>query len=67
VALGLDLYAVHRGRGLAPSRALSGLGRKLRIEPATGGVLYTIDGDLYRSQGPLDVELGPTIQFFRWR
>ncbi len=67
VALGLDLYAVHRGKGLAPSRAFSGLGRKLRIEPAEGNLLYTIDGDLYKSRGPLDVDLGPTIQFFRWR
>jgi diacylglycerol kinase family enzyme len=67
VALGLDLYNVHRGKGLSPSRAFSGLGRKLRIEPADGNVLYTIDGDLYKSEGPLDVDLGPTIQFFRWR
>jgi hypothetical protein len=26
---------------------------------------YTIDGDLYRREGPLDVVLGPVIRFVR--
>ncbi len=68
VSLGLDLPGVHRGVGLHPKRAHVGLGRSLRIEPANGaGCLYTVDGDLYRKNGPVSVELGPALRIFKWR
>jgi diacylglycerol kinase (ATP) len=67
VALGLDLVPVHRGVGVSPKRAYSGLGRSLRVEPDDGDCLYTIDGDLYRSKGAISVDLGPRIGFFDWR
>jgi diacylglycerol kinase (ATP) len=67
VALGLDLWGVHRGTGVAPHRAFSGLGRAMRIEPEGDGCVYTVDGDLYRSQGAIEVSLGPRISFFSWK
>jgi hypothetical protein len=36
----------------------------VRIEPAAGDSIYTIDGDLYRSPGPIEISVGPKIQFF---
>ena len=67
VSLSLDLAPVHRGSGISPKRAYSVLGRSLRVEPAAGGCVYTIDGDLYRSKGAISVDLGPSIGFFKWR
>jgi diacylglycerol kinase family enzyme len=65
LSLSRDLVAVHRGRGIAPQRAHSVLASAMRIEPDAGESIYTIDGDLYRSAGPLEVALGPTIRFFQ--
>jgi diacylglycerol kinase family enzyme len=67
VSLGLDLWGVHKGTGVAPHRAFSGLGQNMRIEPEGDGCVYTVDGDLYRSKGPIEVSLGPTIRFFAWK
>lgn len=67
VMLGFDLWGVRRGTGIAPSRAFSGLGRAMRVEPEEKACIYTIDGDLYRANGAIDVALGPTIRFFKWR
>jgi diacylglycerol kinase (ATP) len=64
LSLSRDLVAVHRGRGIAPERAHSEIASSMRIEPDAGESIYTIDGDLYRSPGPLDITLGPPIQFF---
>jgi diacylglycerol kinase family enzyme len=74
LALVADLRAVHDGRGIASSRAWSGVASTLEVEPrpvATdagdqpGEMSYTIDGDLYRSSGPLRISLGPPIVFVR--
>ncbi len=65
LSLSRDLVAVHRGRGIAPARARSELASSMRIEPDAGESIYTIDGDLYRSPGPLEITLGPTIRFFQ--
>jgi diacylglycerol kinase family enzyme len=67
VALSLDLAPVHRGAGISPKRAYSGLGRSMQVFPSRGGCVYTIDGDLYRSAGSISVDLGPTIRLFTWR
>jgi diacylglycerol kinase family enzyme len=67
VGLSLDLAPVHRGQGISPKRAYSGLGRSMRVEATTGDCAYTVDGDLYRSRGAISVDLGPTINFFNWR
>jgi diacylglycerol kinase (ATP) len=64
LSLSRDLVAVHRGRGIAPSRARSEVASSLRIEPDSGESVYTIDGDLYRSTGPIEIGLGPPIRFF---
>jgi diacylglycerol kinase (ATP) len=64
LSLSRDLIAVHRGRGIAPERAHSDVASRVRIEPDDGENLYTIDGDLYRSAGPLEITLGPPIPFF---
>ncbi|HEY0708497.1 MAG TPA: diacylglycerol kinase family protein [Polyangia bacterium] len=67
VSLGLDLWGVHRGTGVAPHRAFSGLGQTMRIEPEGGACVYTVDGDLYKSKGAIEVSLGPSIRFFAWK
>jgi diacylglycerol kinase (ATP) len=66
LSLALDLVPVHQGRGVAPERAYSAVASRLEIFPdTTGEHLYTIDGDLYRAVGPLEVGLGPPVRFFR--
>ena len=63
-ALGLDLWAVWRGRGISPRRAHSAVGSTLLIEPAQKTDWpYTIDGDLYHTQGPLILKVGPVLRF----
>jgi diacylglycerol kinase (ATP) len=67
LGLSLDLWPVHQGRGISPRRAWSGVASSMRLEPSDGQNLYTIDGDLYRHQGPLEITLGPALRFFRPR
>lgn len=67
VQLAADLLPVHRGRGIAPERAWSAVAQRLTIEPHDGENLYTIDGDLYRSPGRLEVTIGPQLRFVRPR
>jgi len=65
LALARDLWAVHTGRGISHKRAWSGVASSMRLEPADGQSVYTIDGDLYREQGALTVSLGPNVRFFK--
>jgi len=68
-----DLPAVRTGRGIAPSRAWSGVASTMEIEPKHGNsngdgatssdMSYTIDGDLYNTRGPLRITIGPPISF----
>ncbi len=66
--LGLDLWAVWRGRGISTRRAFSALGTKLVISPDHNSVWpYTIDGDLLHAQGPLILAIGPVLRFVKPR
>jgi diacylglycerol kinase (ATP) len=65
LSLSLDLLAVHQGKGVSPQRAYSVVASRMRIEPTSGENEYTVDGDLYRSKGTLEVSVGPAIHFFR--
>ena len=65
IALSLDLLAVHQGRGVSTRRAWSAVASSMRIEAEGGENLYTVDGDLYRTSGALELSLGPTIRFFK--
>jgi diacylglycerol kinase (ATP) len=66
LSLAMDMVPVHQGRGVAPGRAYSAVASRLQIHPDTAGEhIYTIDGDLYRARGPLEVTLGPPVRFFR--
>ncbi len=65
VALIPDFVSVHAGKGIAPSRAMSAVASTLRITPQDGSMSYTIDGDLYRGEGPLTISIGPPILFVR--
>jgi diacylglycerol kinase family enzyme len=60
-----DFWAVHAGRGIAPKRAFSAVATRLEVVPSSGSMAYTIDGDLYRVEGPLSISLGPSITFVR--
>jgi diacylglycerol kinase (ATP) len=65
VTLAADLVPVHRGLGIAPRRAWSAVATKLVIEPEEPEISYTIDGDLYRASGPLEIGLGPMLRFVK--
>jgi diacylglycerol kinase family enzyme len=60
-----DFWSVHTGRGIAPKRAFSGVASELEIVPTAGSMAYTIDGDLYRGDGPLSISVGPPIVFVK--
>lgn len=62
LSLAPDLLAVRTGRGIAPSRAYSVVASSLEIEPAEPGSPYTVDGDLYRTDGPLRIMRGPLLE-----
>jgi diacylglycerol kinase (ATP) len=61
LALFPDVIAVKTGRGVSPSRAYSAVASSLDIEPADPETSYTIDGDLYRTAGPLHIAVGPAL------
>jgi diacylglycerol kinase family enzyme len=66
LSLSLDLVPVHQGKGVAPERAFSAVASRLDIHPdASGEHIYTVDGDLYRGTGPIQVSVGPPVHFFR--
>lgn len=61
LALFSDLWSVRAGRGIAASRAFSGVAAYLEIEGQDPEMAYTIDGDLYRARGVLRIAAGPRI------
>jgi len=65
VTLAQDLVPVHRGLGVNPRRAWSAVASRLVIEPEETETSYTIDGDLYRSSGTLEIGLGPALRFVK--
>src|SRR5262249_13160318 len=77
LALVADRPAVHDGRGIASSRAWSGVASSMEVEPSPlaepapdggdqpGEMSYTIDGDLYKGSGPLRITVGPHISFVK--
>lgn len=69
LGLALDMPAVYRGTGVARRRAYSATATRLVMEadPSDGEMLYTIDGDLYRTRGRLEVSLGPNLAIVRPR
>jgi diacylglycerol kinase family enzyme len=60
-----DFWAVYRGRGVSPKRSFSAVASTIKIVPQGGSMAYTIDGDLYRGEGPLEISVGPRIEFVR--
>jgi hypothetical protein len=67
LALTPDLYAVHRGRGVSPSRAWSAVASTMVIESAEDKTSSTIDGDLYRATRRLEIAVGPRLAFVKPR
>jgi diacylglycerol kinase (ATP) len=66
LALIPDFPAVHAGRGVAPRRAFSAVASSLDLVPVPGARMgYTIDGDLYHTDAPLSISVGPKIRFVR--
>ena len=57
--------AVYQGRGISPKRAFSAVASTLKITPKSGSMAYTIDGDLYKGEGPLTISVGPHIDFVK--
>jgi diacylglycerol kinase (ATP) len=60
-----DMPSVHAGRGIDPSRALSTTATTLDVTSKAPQMSYTIDGDLYRTSEPIQVTVGPIINFIR--
>jgi diacylglycerol kinase family enzyme len=65
LSLLFDVLDVRLGRGLSPKRATSFVATRLSIEPEEPESAYTLDGDLYMSQGPLTVEVGPALEIVK--
>ena len=65
LSLLLDVLDVRLGRGLSPKRATSFVATRLSIEPEDRESAYTLDGDLYVGNGPLTVEVGPTLEIVK--
>jgi diacylglycerol kinase (ATP) len=65
LALLADLLPVRLGQGMSPSRADSLLASSIRLIPSHGDMPYTIDGDMYRSAGPLQLRIGPSLRLAR--
>ncbi len=61
--LAADLVPVQLGLGIASSRAFSTVAAHVAIEPEEDDCLYTVDGDLYRATGRLDIRIGPELRF----
>jgi len=60
-----EFPAVYQGRGISPRRAFSAVASTLKITPKSGSMAYTIDGDLYKGEGPLTISVGPHIDFVK--
>jgi diacylglycerol kinase family enzyme len=60
-----DFWGVYTGRGISPKRSFSAVASSMKIVPKNGSMPYTIDGDLYRGEGPLVISVGPHIDFVR--
>ncbi len=60
-----EFPAVYRGHGISPKRAFSAVASTLKITPKSGSMAYTIDGDLYKGEGPLTISVGPHIDFVK--
>jgi hypothetical protein len=56
---------VQSGRGIAASRAFSAVASEMHVQSKNGAIAYTIDGDLYRTEDPVAISLGPHIDFLR--
>jgi hypothetical protein len=65
LSLLLDILDVRLGRGLSPKRAKSFVASQVRIEPYDAEGLFTMDGDLYPSHGPLTIHLGPMLRILK--
>jgi diacylglycerol kinase family enzyme len=65
LSLARDLWAVQRGRGVSEQRAFSTVASSMDVHSKNGAMAYTIDGDLYRTQGPVAISLGPPIVFLK--
>jgi len=60
-----DFWSVYTGRGVSPKRSFSAVASTMTIIPKAGSMAYTIDGDLYRGEGPLTISAGPHVEFVR--
>ena len=60
-----EFPAVYQGRGISPKRAFSAVASTLKITPKSGSMAYTIDGDIYKGEGPLTISVGPHIEFVK--
>jgi len=65
MSLSVDVWAVQRGRGISERRAFSAVASQMHVQSKNGAFAYTIDGDLYRTQDPVDISLGPPIDFLK--
>lgn len=65
LSLFLDILDVRLGRGLSPKRAHSFIASQVRIEPFETEGIFTMDGDLYPSQGPISIQLGPMLRILK--
>jgi diacylglycerol kinase family enzyme len=65
LSLSFDVMAVRNGRGISARRAFSAVASEMHLQSKNGSMAYTIDGDLYRTQEPVAISLGPHIDFLK--
>ncbi|HEY5452347.1 MAG TPA: diacylglycerol kinase family protein [Polyangia bacterium] len=65
LSLALDVPAVRTGRGIAARRAYSAVASQMNVQSKNGSWAYTIDGDLYRTDEPVAISVGPRIDFLK--
>jgi hypothetical protein len=50
---------------VSEQRAFSTVASSMNVHSKNGAMAYTIDGDLYRTQEPVAISLGPPIVFLK--
>ncbi len=57
-----DIVSIARGKGISQRRASTHVAAQMRLLPENDTMIYTIDGDMYRTENELVVQTGPLLQ-----
>ena len=57
-----QLSRIRKGQPMRPGHAYEALVERVTVRSSAYPLKYMLDGDLYESEGPLDVSIGPTVR-----